>query len=157
MPPVLLQGTAGVLRCKERLRYFYIIYKPLCRAGCSGFFVGWGAPLGGGGVTEECSLLVAKENLKSVRFAVKPQTFPPPPKSRPLGEGGCERSEQTEGVLPPESPTGCIQIDISICCVLRQGLIYQPGGIRTFFALLIYQFRLGSYSTRGRGNGRRRE
>ena len=27
-----------------------------------------------------------------------PETLPPPPKSRPLGEGGCERSEQTEGV-----------------------------------------------------------
>ena len=26
--------------------------------------------------------------------------FPPTAKSRPLGEGGCERSEQTEGVKP---------------------------------------------------------
>lgn len=58
---------------------------------------------------------------------------------------------------PPESPTGCIQTDISICCILREELIYQPGGIRTFFALLIYQFGPGSYSTEGRGNGRRRE
>ena len=40
MPPVLLQGAAGVLRCKEKLRYFYIVYKPLHRAGCSGFFAG---------------------------------------------------------------------------------------------------------------------
>mgnify|MGYP001629958600 CR=1 FL=1 len=73
-------------------------------------------------------------------------------KSRPLGEGGCEHSEQTEGV----SPTGCIQIDISICCVSRL-LIYQLGEIRTFFALLIYQFGLGSYSTEGRESGKRRE
>ena len=69
-----------------------------------------------------------------------------------LGEGGCEHSEQTEGV----SPTGCIQIDILICCVSRP-LIYQLGEIRTFFALLIYQFGLGNYSTEGGGSGKRRE
>ena len=73
-------------------------------------------------------------------------------KSRPLGEGGCEHSEQTEGV----SPTGCIQTDILICCVSRP-LIYQLGEIRTFFALLIYQFGLGNYSTEGGGSGKRRE
>ena len=72
--------------------------------------------------------------------------------SHPLGEGGYEHSEQTEGV----SPTGCIQTDILICCVSRP-LIYQLGEIRTFFALLIYQFRLGSYSTEGRESGKRRE
>ena len=86
-----------------------------------------------------------------------PETLPSPPKSRPLGGGGCERSEQTEGVPPPESPTGCIRTDISICCILWEKLIYQPDGIRTFFALLIYQFRPGSYLPEGSGNGRRRE
>ena len=39
-------------------------------------------------------------------------------KSRPLGEGGCERSEQTEGVLfPPEpsqsAPVGRVQLPLS--------------------------------------------
>ena len=40
--------------------------------------------------------------------------FPATAKSRPHGEGGCERSEQTEGVSPSAPPTGCIQTDISI-------------------------------------------
>ncbi len=38
-------------------------------------------------------------------------------KSRPLEEGGCERSEQTEGASPSAPPTGCIQTDISIYCI----------------------------------------
>ena len=101
--------------------------------------------------------MVAKENRKSVRFAVKPQTFPPCQRLPPRGSWQ-SRQALTEGVKPLSAPpTGCIQTDISICYILWQGLIYQPGKIRTFFALLIYQFRLGSYSMEGRENGRRRE
>ena len=47
-------------------------------------------------------------------------------------------------------PAVCIQIDISVCCISRRLLIYQPGEIRTFFALLIYQFRRDVCPPKGR-------
>ena len=37
-PQCYFKARRAFLRCKEKLRYFYIIYKPLYRAGCSGFF-----------------------------------------------------------------------------------------------------------------------
>ena len=82
----------------------------------------------------------------------KPETFPPCQRLPPRGSWQ-NRQVLTEGV---QSPTGCIQTDILICCVSRP-LIYQLGEIRTFFALLICQFRLGSYSTEGGESGKRRE
>ena len=93
--------------------------------------------------------MTERVDFRASSFPLQSETLPSPPKSRPLGEGGCEHSEQTEGV----SPTGCIQTDILICCVSRL-LIYQLGEIRTFFALLIYQFGLGNYSTEGEGVGK---
>ena len=70
----------------------------------------------------------------------------PPCQRLPLG-GGWHRVAMTGGVQPPPR---CIQIDISVCCILRRLLIYQPGEIRTFFALLIYQFRQGVCPPQGR-------
>lgn len=46
-------------------------------------------------------------------------------------------------------------IDISICCVMRWLLIYHLAEIRTFFALLIYQFPRGVCS-RAERTGRKR-
>ena len=64
MPPVLLQSAAGVLRCKEKLRYLYVVYKPLYRAGCSGFFV-WIAP------SQALPRQLSQRESQAVRFITK--------------------------------------------------------------------------------------
>lgn len=46
-------------------------------------------------------------------------------------------------------------IDISICCRMRWLLIYHLAEIRTFFALLIYQFPRGRLFAGG-ANGRKK-
>ena len=83
MPPVLLQGTAGVLRCKEKLKYFYIVYKPLYRAGCSGFFA-WIKP------SQALPRQLSRRESQAVRFIAKvlgiTRKFPAVLLALPLGE-----------------------------------------------------------------------
>ena len=84
-------------------------YKPLYRAGCSGFFA-WIKP--SQSRLTPCQILPfvtygdifprsGGSRPSRGRLYAMPETLPPPPKSSPLGEGGCERSEQMEGVSPP--------------------------------------------------------